>query len=185
MQLVWEWLALSWASLKARLVSSNSSVRDLTLVADRWALKQWDSLLYTPLLTYLKQYKGKNYIITSIIFCVCHLVSFARSSVTSRVSCRFMSSHWATLLSRLLFCSFSFRWACLSSATVSNKSLKPERWRQLVVWWQIWNELWIKEVKTKIENLTRSIGGSLMVLLDLGLQINQDLRGKYLYWLLC
>lgn len=151
MQLVWEWLALSWASLKARLVSSNSSVRDLTLVADRWALTQQDPLIYTPLLTYLQHYKGKYCVITPIIFCVCHLASFARSSVTSRVSCRFMSSHCATLLSRLLFCSFSFRWACFSSATISNKSLsslKTEQRRQSVGWWQTW-PLMIKRGENK------------------------------------
>lgn len=112
-----------------------------------WALSTETTRLtvHTPLLTDLQHYKGKYCIITAIIFCVSHLASFARSSVTSRVSCRFMSSHCATLLSRLLFCSFSFRWACFSSATVSNKSLsslKPEQWRQLVVWWQTWNELY-------------------------------------------
>lgn len=66
-----------------------------------------------------------------------HLVSFARSSVISRVSCRFMSSHWATVLSRQLFCSFSLRWACFSSATVLNRSLSPLKPnRQSIVNWQ-------------------------------------------------
>lgn len=37
-QLVWVWLARSWASLNARRVSSSSSVRDLVLTAERWAL---------------------------------------------------------------------------------------------------------------------------------------------------
>lgn len=37
-QLVWVRPALSWASLDARRVSSSSSVRDLLLAADRWAL---------------------------------------------------------------------------------------------------------------------------------------------------
>lgn len=37
-QLVWARLALSWASLNAWRVSSSSSVRDLALTVDRWAL---------------------------------------------------------------------------------------------------------------------------------------------------
>lgn len=85
---------------------------------------------------------------------ILHLASFARSSVISRVSCRFMSSHWATVLNRLLFCSLSLRWACFSSATVPNRSfpsLEPNK--QLVVTYE--NTLviggkhmrWLKRVK--------------------------------------
>ena len=37
-QLVWERATLSWVSLNTRRVSSSSSVRDLTLTVDRWAL---------------------------------------------------------------------------------------------------------------------------------------------------
>lgn len=40
LQLAWVRLALSWASLKARRVSSSSSVRDLLLAAERWQLSQ-------------------------------------------------------------------------------------------------------------------------------------------------
>lgn len=59
------------------------------------------------------------YTITQVFL---HLSNFACSSVISRVSCRFTSSHWLTVLSRLLFCWFSARWARFSSATVPCRS---------------------------------------------------------------
>lgn len=71
---------------------------------------------------------GKNYQVQQRKQLVLHLANFARSSVFSRLSCRFMSSHWATLLSRLVFCSVILRWPCFRSATVPNRSsLKPNR----------------------------------------------------------
>lgn len=61
LQLVWVWLALSWASLNAQRVSSSSSVRDLALTADPWALhtKKRHSELIVFYLTLLTQNRQK------------------------------------------------------------------------------------------------------------------------------
>ena len=60
---------------------------------------------------------------TEWLVLICHLLSLARSSEISRVSCRLTSSHWATVLSRPLFCSLSLWWAFFSSATAPDSSL--------------------------------------------------------------
>ena len=63
----------------------------------------------------------------SLKFNVQYLASLALSSAISRVSCRFVSSHWAMLRSRVPFCSLSCRCVCLNSATVPNRSFHSLR----------------------------------------------------------